>query len=231
MTAPSTIFDAGYQSSNPLKAFADISEIVKIWNIDTGEEIINYTISGNTISTKEIIVPDKMYAEYYISDLTQVIPNDIETKNDSEVYTHEMTSGVCRMAFYPFWDLSRGDIITLTSTVLYKNEQFVHLGKEIDKLWEMEVFDLNNVILDADGKKYYLNTDYILMGRYIKWISDNKPKKNTTCSIRYGYKPSFIIFEDNPQANNLENKSYPKIVLAKSWSKIDKNEVARLSGI
>jgi hypothetical protein len=231
MTAPSAIYDAGRQSSNPLKAFADIAEIVKIWNIVTGEEVINYSFYGNTIITKETIVPDQMYAEYYISDLTQVIPNDLATKNDSEVYTHELSSGVVRMAFYPFWDLSRGDIITLVGTVLYKNEQFTHLGKELDQLWEMEIFNLNDVILDSESKKYYINTDYILQGRNIKWISDNKPKKGSKCSVRYGYKPSFIVFEDNPQENNLENKQYPKIVMTKSWTKIDKKEVARLSGI
>lgn len=231
MTAPSAIYDAGRQSSNPLKAFADIAEIVKIWNIVTGEEVINYSFYGNTIITKETIVPDQMYAEYYISDLTQVIPNDLATKNDSEVYTHELSSGVVRMAFYPFWDMSRGDIITLVGTVLYKNEQFTHLGKELDQLWEMEIFNLNDVILDSESKKYYINTDYILQGRNIKWISDNKPKKGSKCSVRYGYKPSFIVFEDNPQENNLENKQYPKIVMTKSWTKIDKKEVARLSGI
>lgn len=231
MTAPATIFNAKYQSSNPLKAFADIAEIVRIWNIDTGIELVNYEFYGNTIITKEEIIPDKMYAEYYISDLTQVIPNDIATQNNNEVFTHELTSGTVRIAFYPFWDITRGDIITLAGTVLYKNEQFTHLGKELDQLWEMEVFDLNNVILDSNGKKYYLNTDYILFGRNIKWISDNKPAKNAICSVRYGYKPSFIIFEDNPQPNNLENKSYPRIVFAKSWSKIDKEEVQRLSAI
>jgi len=231
MTAPQAIYNAERQSSNPLKAFADIAEVVKVWNIETGEEIVNYTFFGNTIVTKETIVPDKMYAEYYLSDLTQVIPNDLATQNNNEVYTHEMVSGTVRMAFYPFWDLSRGDIITLVGTVLYKNEQFTHLGKELDQLWEMEVFDLNDVILDSESKKYYIGTDYILQGRNIKWISDNKPKKGSKCSVRYGYKPSFIVFEDNPQENNLENKQYPKIVMTKAWTKIDKKEVARLSGI
>lgn len=231
MYAPSARYNAGYQSSNPLGAYADIAEIVKIWNSETGEEIINYNFYGNTITTKEPIEADKMYAEYYISDLTQVIPNDLATQNNNEVWTHDLTSGAVRMAFYPFWDISKGDIITLAGSVLYKNEQFKHLGKELDELYEMEIFDLNNVALDSAGNKYYLNTDYILQGKNIKWISDNKPKKDAIVSIRYGFKPSFIVFEDNPQSNNLENKIYPKICFVKSWSKIDKDEVAKLASI
>lgn len=230
MYAPATVYDSGYQSSNPLNAFADIAEIVRIWNIDTGKEIESYKFYGNTIITKEDIVPEKMYAEYYMSDLTQVITNDIETRNNNETWTHDMVSGTCRMAFYPFWDLSRGDIITIAATVLYRHEHLTHLGKELDQLWEMEVFGLNDVVLDSDGKKYYLGTDYVLQGRHIKWIG-NKPKKGAIVSVRYGYKPSYIIFEDNPQPNNLENKQYPKVVFAKSWTKTDKDEVARLSGI
>ena len=230
MYAPGTVYDSGYQSSNPLQAFADIAEIVRIWNIDTGKEIDNYSFYGNTIITKEEIVPEKMYVEYYMSDLTEVITNDVVTQNNNESWTHDLTSGTCRMAFYPFWDLSRGDIITLAATVLYRHEHFSHLGKELDQLWEMEIFGLNDVILDSDGKKYYLGTDYILQGRHVKWIG-KKPKKGAIVSARYGYKPSYIIFEDNAQPNNLENKQFPKVVFAKSWSKTDKDEVARLSGI
>lgn len=230
MYAPSAIYDAKYQSSNPLKAYADIAEVVRVWNSETGEEIVNFEFYGNTITTKEPIESGKMYAEYYLSDLTQVIPADLATQNNNEVWTHELTSGSVRMAFYPFWDLTRGDIVTLAGSVLYKNEQFPYLGQELSELWEMEVFDLNNVIIDSNGKKYYLNTDYILQGKHIKWIG-NTPKKNAIVSVRYGYKPSFIVFDDNPQNNNLENKIYPKIVFAKAWSKIDREEVARLSGI
>jgi len=226
MYVSGNVFDAGYQSSNPLNAYADIAQIVKIWNIDTGVEVTTYTFEGNAIYTDETIVADKMYIEYYYSDLTQVISTDIATKNNSESWTHELASGETRLAFYPFWDLTRGDIIVVAATVLWKNENFTHTAT-LDKLWEIEIFQLNNVILDEDGNKYYLDTDYILYGRYIKWIGST-PTENKICSVRYGFKPAFIIFEDNPQPNNLENKAYPKIVMAKSWSKISKEDIARL---
>lgn len=226
MYADGTIFNSGYQSSNPLSAYADIAKVIKIWNIETGVEINNFSVQGNTISTTETIVSDKMYIEYYYSDLTQVITTDINNRENNEIWTHDLESGECKMAFYPYWELTKGDIIVLSATTLYKNEQLEH-RKDLDRLWEIEVFALNDKIFDSDGNIYYLDTDYILQGNNIKWIG-SKPKIGKIISIRYGYKPSYIIFEDNPQPNNLENKQYPVIVLAKSWSKINKEDVARL---
>jgi hypothetical protein len=228
MVATGTNFDAGYQSSNPLNAYADIAEIVKIWNNKTDVELTSYTFHGNTISTDETIDPNHMSIEYYYSDLTQVITTDIATKDNSESWTHDLASGETRMAFYPFWDVAKGDIIVIVATVLWKNEIFTR-AKDTDQLWEIEVFQLNNVIIDEDGVKYYLDTDYVLYDRYVKWLSTgSKPAVGKKCSVRYGYKPAFIIFEDNVQPNNLENKAYPKICLVKSWSKINKDDIAKL---
>jgi len=221
------VFDAGYQSSNPLNAYADITRIIKIWNIDTEQEITNYTFDGRTIQTSETIEPDKMYAEYYYADLTQIIAGDIANKNDSEDWTHGLQSGQVKMSLYPFWDVTIGDIIILTGSTLWRNESLTHRG-DLDRLFEIEIFELNDVILGSDGTVYNIGVDYILQGRNIKWISDNKPNLDTTISIRYGYKPSYIIFEDNPEPNNLENKAYPKTVLAKSWTKTDKKDITDL---
>jgi hypothetical protein len=66
-----------------------------------------------------------------------------------------------------------------------------------------------------------------LQGRFIKWIG-SKPTTGTGCSVRYGYKPAFIVFEDSPQPLTLENKLYPKTCMVKSWSKISKDDIAKL---
>ena len=227
MYANGTIFDAGYQSSNPLNASSDIAKIDKIWNSETGVEITDYTFEGRTISTKETVYVDKMLINYYYADLTQVLTSDVQTRDNNESFTHDLTSGECKMAFLPFWELSKGDIITIAATVLYKNEALTHIS-DIDKLWEMEVIDLNDKIIDINGNIYDIEIDYILQGRHIKWISDNKPKQGAKFTIRYGYKPSYIVFEDNPIPNNLENKIYPIQVLCKSWSKISKDDVSKL---
>lgn len=228
MYATGTKFNAEYQSSNPLQAYADIAQVVRVWNSDTGVALnpAKYRFEGNSIITTETIVADKMYAEYYYADLTQVITTDVANRQTLEVYTQAMATGECKMAFYPFFELSKGDIIVIAATVLYRNEILTHT-KDLDKLWEIEIFNLNSTIVDSAGITYNLDTDYILQGRHIKWIG-NKPAVNATISVRYGYKPAYIVFEDNPQPLNLENKQYPVIILAKSWTKISKDDISRL---
>lgn len=229
MIATGTNYDAGYQSSNPLNASADIAQIERIWNNSTGVDLTSYTFHGNTIFTEESIDVNHMSIEYYRADLTKVIMTDVANRNNYEEWTSSILSGETRMAFYPFWDIAIGDIIVLVSTVLWKKEVFQR-AKDLDKLWEIEIFQLNNVIVDEDGNKYYLDTDYSLYDRYVKWIDGgNKPAVGKKCSIRYGYKPAYIIFEDNVEPNNAENKLYPKICLVKSWSKISIDEIAKLT--
>lgn len=226
MYADGTIFNAEYQSSNPLNAYADIAKIVKIWNDDTGKELKDYTVEGNTISTTKTIDADNMYIEYYYADLTQVVNTDVVNRQNNEMWTHDLTSGECKMAFYPFWELTRGDIIVLAATTLYRNQELQH-QKSVDRLHEIEIFSLNDTILDESGNIYNIDTDYILQGRHIKWVGE-EPAIGAWMSTRYGYKPAYIIFEDNPQPNNLENKQYPIIVLGKSWTKTSKDDVMKL---
>jgi len=226
MYADGTIAAANYPSGNPLRSYADIAQVVRIWNDVTEKEITDYKVTGNEITTTQPIDADNMYIEYYYSDLTQVILTDIANKQLNEVFVHDIESGECKMAFYPFWELSKGDLIVLTAMTLQRNETLPH-QKDMDKLHEIEIFSLNDKILDQDGNIYSLDTDYILQGRCVKWIG-NKPAVGKIFSVRYGYKPSYIVFEDNPQGNSAENKMYPIIVLARSWSKTNAKDVAKL---
>jgi hypothetical protein len=223
-----TMFDAQYQSSNPLRAEADIAQMLRIYNIDTDEEITNYSMVGNTIKTNETIVSGKIAADYYYSDLTPIITADLATKDDVEQWTNNLTSGQIRMAMFPWYNIAKGDIIVIAADAQFRTELLNHRGSW-DQLWELEVFELNEYLIDDTGKTYSFGTDYVLDGlRYIRWLTDNQPKIGASMSIRYGYKPAFICFEDNPEPNNLENRRYPKIIYAKSWTKTDKNDIVKL---
>jgi len=223
-----TYYDAKYQSSNPLRAEADITQINRVYNFVTGTDIEVYEKIGNTIKTKETIVKGQMKADYYYSDLTQIITADLKTKDDLEVWTNDIESGTIRMALFPWFNIAKGDIIVIAADAQFKTEIFTHRGN-LDQLWQIEVIELNDVCLDSDGKIYYRDEDYILIGnRYVSWISENKPKDEATVSLKYGYKPAFICFEDNPEPNNLENRRYPKIIYAKSWTKTNKSDITKL---
>lgn len=224
-----TYFDLGYQSSNPIKGESDICQIERIYNSVTGVELTDYKLIGNTIKTSRTIVSGQMLADYYYSDLTQIITNDLKSRDDNEVYSHDMASGECRMALYPWWNIAKGDLIIVAATTLFRTETLNHIG-DLDRLWEIEVFELNGTILDESGNIYYITTDYTLIGnRYINWVSGgNKPVDNAVISIRYGYKPAYICFDNNPEPNNLENRQYPQIIYAKSWTKISKDDIVKL---
>jgi hypothetical protein len=223
-----TYYDAAYQSSNPLRAESDIAQLNKIWNSETGEELTDYTRIGNTIKTKRKITVGRMKASYYYADLTQIITADLKTADDLETWTNDIESGTIRMAMFPWYNIAKGDIVVIAADAQFKDELFTHRG-DLDQLWQIEVFELNDICLDEDGNTYYRDEDYILIGnRYILWISENKPKDNKVVSIKYGYKPSFICFKDNPEPNNLENRRYPKIIYAKSWTKTNKDDIAKL---
>lgn len=222
-----TFYDALYQSSNPLMAESDIAEVIRIYNSKTGKELTNYTMVGNLIKTKEPIVAGEMVADYYYADLTQILTADLKTKNPNEDWTRDMEEGDIRMAIYPWWNISRGDIIVIAADAQYRDELLTHKG-QLDQLWELEIFELNDVIFDAEGKRYYREEDYTLEGRSILWLTEKMPRKGSVISVRYGFKPSFICFDDNPEPNNLENRRYPKIIYAKRWSKTTKNDIAKL---
>jgi len=223
-----TFFDAKYQSSNPLRAEADITQISRIYNSETNVDIVNYTCIGNTIKTKEPIVSGKMKADYYYSDLTQIITADLKIEDDNEIWTHDMESGNIRMALFPWWNISKGDIIVIAADANYRTEMLTHLS-DMDQLNEIEIFELNDFLLDEDGNTYYREVDYTLIGRrYLQWLTDNKPRVGSLISCRYGFKPSFIVFSDNPENNNLENRRFPKIVHIKSWTKTSKDDIIKL---
>lgn len=224
-----TYFNAGYQSSNPLRAEADLVQILRLYNFVTNREITNYRCVGNTIiSTDPGVVAGQVKADYYYADLTQIITADLKTKDDLEKWTNDLESGIIRMAVYPWFNIAKGDIIVIAADTQSKTELLPHQG-ELDQLWQIEVFELNDVILDSDGKKYFREEDYTLVGnRYIKWLGTNQPRKGKTISVKYGYKPAFVIFEDNPEPNNLENRRYPKIIYSKSWTKTKKEDLRKL---
>lgn len=233
MWTTGTFYDAKYQSSNPLKAEADITDIIQIKNTKTGYVFAksDYKMMGNLIKTTAQIDDGYMKMDYYFSDLTQVITADLKTKDVLEKWTNDLSSGDIRCAVFPWWNISKGDLIVIAADAQYKNQLFTHTS-DYDKMKEVEVFELNDVMIDENGNKYYREVDYTLVGfRFIHWISKNQPKKGAIMSIKYGFKPTFICFEDNPEPNNLENRRYPKIIYVKEFTKTSKDEINRLMNI
>lgn len=163
---------------------------------------------------------------------TKVLVADIEQRNDkTEKWSEGMYEGDCKMSLEPWYQISEGDIITLLSVILYKNELITHTETSAgDSLFEFDISSLHTEIIDEDGNKYELYNDYVLSDRKILWTeTGSKPAAGKKYSVRYGYHPTYVVFKDNAQPNALENKMYPVTVLMKPWSKIKKEAPRRTS--
>jgi len=222
LTTKGTAFDGGHRSSNFFNVHGDIAVVEKVYDTEKSHTYTNYTFRKNKIYVdpgEPAPTPDKVQVSYYYVPPARVLTSDIEVRQlKQEKWTSELPEGECRMAMEPWFELGEGDIITLLTPTLYKNEIIKHSGV-IDKLIEFDVARIDEIIFDEDGKRYEVNIDFVLKGfRDISWIG-NQPVPGKRISVRYGYHPTYVVFQDHPMPNTLENKQYPQVVRAKIWAK------------
>lgn len=217
-----TRYDDGHRTSNILNVNGDIAIIHKIWDEDTGFEYTNYTFKKNQVyvslqPTDPPLTQGKTAIKYHYCPPTKVLPADPTIRIEQDKWELQLKSGTIRIALEPFYRLAEGDIITLLTTIYYRNEILVHSVQ--DKLMEFDVAYIEDDIIDEEGKTYRNNIDFVIKNyRDIEWIG-NQPAIGTKISVRYGYYPTFIVYQDEPIINSLENKFYPTIVYAKLWNK------------
>jgi hypothetical protein len=233
LTTTKTLFDGQYQFGNALAAHGDITIVTKVYSESTGYEYTNIdNFRKNQIilaaSEPEPVVDD-ILVDYYYASLVPVLPAPLITQETkSEKWESLMSSGQVQIGLDPFYELSQGDIITLMAVELFREETITHSSSSIDKLMEFDISRVDDDILDQDGKKYRRGTDFVLQGfRDIVWIG-NQPEAGKNLSVRYSYRPTFIVFESNPEVNFLENKRYPTVVNTRLWGKTLQKDIERI---
>lgn len=223
-----TWFNDKHNTGNDFNVHGDIVLIDRLYKDDS--EYTQYSFDRNIIRPGWTGDLSGIRADYYYCPPAKVLTADIESKYSEEKWTHSLLEGTCRIAVEPWYELAKGDIITLLTPTLYKNEVRVH-NTDLDTLFELDIFNIDDVVFDEDGNKYEKGTDFSLMNyNQLVW-TDNQPAAGKKISTRYGYHPSYVVFNDNPIPNTLENKRYPKIVHAKYWSKTDINDVKRAGNV
>ena len=232
LTTVKTLFDDEHRTSNFQNAHGDITIINKIVSASTGFEYKDYSFRKNVIILREsdpIPQENDILVDYFFAPATKILPSDLNNQErKGEKWESALQQGAVKIGLEPWYELSQGDLITFLVPELFREEIIVHSSHSMDNIFEFDVSRVHDEIFDEDGRKYRINIDYILQPyRNIVWIG-SQPNPGKKISIRYGYHPTYIIFEDNPQPNALENKQYPVTVLGKSWSKIDKDGVAKL---
>ncbi len=232
LTTTQTRFDGENLYGNVDEVHGDITIIERIYNSDTGYEYTNYTFSRNKVfigNGQNELVPGKIRMDYFFAPPTKVLPMDLDTRNDKESWTSIMTSGDIRMSLEPWFDLVEGDLITFLSAEFSKHQIIQHNGVTgEDRINEFDVSRLNDIIIDEKQREYFRGIDYCLKDfRKIVWIGD-RPADGDTFSVKFLYRPTFIIFLDNPVPNNMENKRFPKTFNGKYFNMAKPKDVEKI---
>lgn len=219
LTTTQTKYNGQYRNSNITNVHGDIALVKEIKDLVTGHIYTNYSFRKNIIqlgSNEPKPVHGQIVASYYYAPPTLVLPQSLDTTNDKENWTTSLPSGQTQIGLKYWYELSEGDLITLLSVEMYKDAIISHnASTSIDKLNEFDVVKIDDEIIDEDGRHYINGVDFILKPfRDINWIG-KQPQQDKKISIRFSYRPTYIVFMNNPVPNALENKKYPTIVNAK----------------
>lgn len=219
LTTTQTRVDGGYRNSNVTNVHGDIALITEVKNVVTGYIYKKYSFRKNIIQldTREPKpVQGQIVASYHFAPPTLVLPQALDSMNDKENWTGSLPSGQVQIGMKYWYELSEGDLISLLSVELYKDTVISHNASTgVDKLNEFDIVRIDDEIIDKDGIHYRNNIDFVLQPfRDIKWMG-KQPKNGTPISVRFSYRPTYIVFMNNPTPNALENKKYPTLVNAK----------------
>lgn len=223
------IIDDGNSTSNIQEAAGDITIIKKIWDVETGEEFKIYKFHRNYIFVENATLrPGKVRVSYYYAPIERVLVTDLANNQmDSEDFQRALLSGAVRVTLAPWFEIGQGDIITLLTATYYRDEVIAASDAGVDELTEWEVSDLDTTAFDSIGNIYVRDTDFILLPRNkVKWIK-KRPNVGHSYTIRYGYRPTLIVYQDGPQPNVLENRTFPKVVFMQAYSRTRHKELAR----
>lgn len=232
LTTTGTLFDGESKFGNPLRVHGDIAEIIEIRRPSDDYIFQNYTFRKNKIflaATEPDPEQGDVLVTYFYVPVEKALPNDLETTEDKEKWMHFLSSGAVRFGLKPWFELGQGDLITVLVTEFWRDEVLQHSTVGVDKLLEFDISRIDDEIIDQDGNKYYENEDFILRPfRDIVWIG-NQPNPGKRISLRYGYHPTYRIFQNNPVPNNLENKQFPNVVMAKLYNKTMAKDIETMS--
>lgn len=212
-----TLFDGEHNFGNALDIHGDITQIEKIYSESTGYEYIdksNFRKNQITLAANEPVpVVDDILVDYFYAPPIPVLPANLATKEEKqEKWTSFLSAGDLQIGLEPFYELSQGDLITLLPAEYFREEIIKHSTASIDKLTEFDISRVEDDILDETGVKYRQDVDFVLQGfRDIVWVG-NQPASGKKISVRYSYHPTYVVFQENPEPNRLENQFYPTVV-------------------
>jgi len=234
LTTTGTLFSGEHRFGNSQNMHGDIVIVDRVYHEDTGFDFSDYTFRRNNIYLSQSDpAPEvnKILVDYYYAPPTRVLPADLDVREEKDKWTTNLASGLTKIGCEPWWELSPGDIITLLPFEFFKDEVIAHSNHVLDKLTEFDVSYVDDIIFDEDGNRYRLNEDFILQDFHDIYWMGNQPNYNKNISVRYGYRPTYVIFQEMPVPNAMENKSFPKTFFVHHYNKTLQKEVEKAPAI
>jgi hypothetical protein len=220
LTTTQSLYNGEHAIGNYSKIHGDIAIIKRIYDSVNNYTYEDYTFVKNKIYLKTGPAPTEgaVEVDYFYVPPTPALPTDLDTNVIIENWNTMIAEGNIRWGVEPWYELSAGDILTPLLVEFYRNEVIQHSSLGVDKLTEFDISRIDDDIIDSKGTKYRKGVDFYLRAfRDIVWIG-NQPQVEDFITVRYGYHPTFRIYQANPVPNNLENKQYPKTFFAKLFN-------------
>lgn len=216
-------------TSNPFGITGDVYSVASVINETNGKTYTVLKVQKNTIhlvnNTFPIAVTDVVKVTYKYLYPFNVVTGRIEENNNFSVPFESVKEGDLQAVFSNGVNLSKSDIITF---LVGKRKDTSIIKKSANAKEEIPQFDVTEIldVIDEDGVKYILNTDYYLFNyNEIKWVSNHKPATNKKYSISFLYRPSYKIFRQNADYMNNENKYFVQYAMLRYMNKFDKKDI------
>lgn len=219
-------------TQNPQEIYGDITKVQRVYNRTkdwtyTVDSFFRQTILLNKtvpnmpkIEAGDIIEVDYSYCPAILI-TTQALQ---ATSNVQQKWFNIMIGDV--EASFPYQiQLKKGDLITFLFAERPADEIYSKNGVDIDVLNAFDVSKIIGDIIDVNGKVYKDQIDFILSDyNKIKWIG-KKPDVGTKFSVVYTSRPTYVVFDKEPEAITSENKQFPKRVQLRLYQKTKKKEM------
>ena len=230
LTTTLTLFDGQHTIGNVDAAHGDLTLVTRVYDSQLDHTFTDFTFRKNQIilaTGEPVPTPGFVEVDYFFAPPAPVLPSDIETMREKATWTHVLESGTVRMSMEPWYELSEGDLVTFLTSDFYRDEVIEHNSTGIDNLAEFDIFRVEDEIYDEDGGRFRKGIDFDLRPfRSLVWLATGtQPNAGKRISVRYGYRPTFRIWRDNPTPNNLENKKYPKTFMGKRYMRARDKDV------
>jgi len=204
--------------------------IVKVEVFDEENNIVPiYSFNNQRIYFHDVVEKDKILTvKGYTQEPIAMFISPVDIKSDTELKFSNFEIGDMEAICSAGWEVGKGDIVVSQSMFNRRDEIVTRGSREFDNLPYYEIKDFSGEkIYDSDGKTYFKNQDFMLYDENkIKWISDNRPKKNATYSISIMESVAYRVMNDKPSINANENKDLPKHIHLKKLERTNVSEIA-----